>query len=219
MSVQTDLQTAVDHNQTGLSFYDTWNIDRAIAAFQQAIATDSTNGEYRLNLARAYARGGDYHQAVETIGEYLHYETNDAVAARFESLFSLALDEVEQVMIETMRELGLSIQQIGKGIQMWLEYRITYGRRVLRVPKPEIWAAAITYAILKVNLVEVERGDLTAVYNISDRALREKYKELVQTLDLMPADYRYFTEGENPLDKLVEAAQMLEELDRRFQEY
>ncbi|MCA9964978.1 MAG: tetratricopeptide repeat protein, partial [Anaerolineales bacterium] len=188
MSAQTNLQTAVDHNQTGLSFYDAWNIDRAIAAFRQAIAEDPTNGEYRLNLARAYARGGDYHQAVETIGEYLHYETNDAVAARFESLFSLALDDVEQVMIETMRELGLSIQQIGKGIQMWLEYRIAYGRRVLRVPKPEIWAAAITYAILKVNLVEVERGDLTAVYNISDRALREKYKELVQTLDLMPAD-------------------------------
>jgi hypothetical protein len=34
----------------------------------------------------------------------------------------------------------------------------------------------------------------------------------------MPADYRYFTGDDNPLDKLVEAAQMLELLERRFQE-
>jgi len=40
----------------------------------------------------------------------------------------------------------------------------------------------------------------------------------VQTLDLMPADYRYFTGEKNPLDKLVEAARLLEELDRNFQD-
>ncbi|MCP4358102.1 MAG: hypothetical protein GY796_08830 [Chloroflexi bacterium] len=41
---------------------------------------------------------------------------------------------------------------------------------------------------------------------------------LVHTLDLMPADYRYFTGEENPLDKLVEATQLLEELERQFQD-
>jgi hypothetical protein len=34
----------------------------------------------------------------------------------------------------------------------------------------------------------------------------------------MPADYRYFTGEDNPLDKLVEAAQMLDELEMRFRE-
>lgn len=219
MTIKTDLQTAVEQNKAGLAFYETWNLDRAILAFTQAIQADPANAEYRLNLARAYARGGDYHQAVETIGEYLHYETNEAIATRFEALFSLALDDVEQSLIDTMRGMGLSIQQVGKGIQMWLEYRIAVGRRLLRVPKPAVWAGAITYAILKVNLQDVARGEITAVFDISDRVLREKYRDLVETLDLMPADYRYYTEGENPLDKLVEAAQMLEELDRKFQEY
>jgi hypothetical protein len=40
----------------------------------------------------------------------------------------------------------------------------------------------------------------------------------VETLDIMPCDYRYFRDKDNPLDKLVEAAAMLEELERRFRE-
>ena len=34
----------------------------------------------------------------------------------------------------------------------------------------------------------------------------------------MPCDYRYFVGKENPLDKLVEAAELLEQLEARFQE-
>ena len=220
MAAQTILQQrAVEQNKAGLAFYETWNMDKAVSAFQNAVKADQANPDYRLNLARAYARGGNYHQAVQTIGEYLQYETNAAITARFESLFSLALDPVEQLMIQTMREMGLSIQQIGKGIQMWVEYRIAVGRKVLRVPKPKLWAAAITFAILKINLIDITQEEVTKAYDVRKRPLRDKYKALLQTLDLMPADYRYFTEDENPLDKLVEAAQILEELDRKFQEY
>jgi len=35
---------------------------------------------------------------------------------------------------------------------------------------------------------------------------------------VMPCDYRYFTGQENPLDKLVEAAELLEQLEVRFRE-
>lgn len=212
-------QKAAEQNKAGLTFYETWNMDKAVLAFQNAVRADPENADYHLNLARAFARGGNYHEAVATIGQYLQHETSPAITARFESLFSLALDGVEQVMIPTMREMGLSIQQIGKGIQMWLEYRISIGRKALRIPKPELWAAGITYAILKINLIDTTVEKVAEAYQVRKRPLREKYKELVQTLDLMPADYRYFTEDENPLDKLVEAAQILEELDRKFQEY
>jgi len=34
----------------------------------------------------------------------------------------------------------------------------------------------------------------------------------------MPCDYRYFTGLQNPLDKLVEAAELLEQLEERFNE-
>jgi tetratricopeptide (TPR) repeat protein len=214
----TRKKAAEKQNETGLAYFEGWDIEKAITAFQAAVAEDPDNPEYLLNLARVFARGGDYEQAMPALGRYLQVETVGDVAARFERLFSSSLDEVETLLIEAMRRLDLTIAQIGKGIQMWLEFRITLGRRPFRTPKPELWAAAITYAIVKVNFVNLKRIDIADAYGINERSLKEKYDEIVQTLDLMPADYRYFSGEQNPLDKLVEAARLLEELDRNFQE-
>ncbi|MCP5094702.1 MAG: tetratricopeptide repeat protein [Chloroflexi bacterium] len=209
---------ARNHNNTGLSFYESWQLEKAIAAFSDAVSADSKNPEYRLNLVRAYARNGNYDQAMQALGEYLQTETKQDVADRFERLFSSALDDVEEKMIETMKEMGLSMQQIGKGIQMWLEYRITIGRRPLRIIKPELWSAALIYAICKINFIEIKRQQIIDKLNINPKSFAQKYDELVETLDIMPADYRYFTGEKNPLDKLIEAAQLLENLDEQFRE-
>jgi hypothetical protein len=37
---------------------------------------------------------------------------------------------------------------------------------------------------------------------------------LIETLDLITADYRYFTGDENPLDEVFEAAQKMDDLVR-----
>jgi hypothetical protein len=189
-----------------------------VDSFAAAVAADPDNPEYHLNLTRAYTRGGDYDQAMAALGGYLQTETDGDVAARYEQLFSTGLDEVESNLIEGMKQLDLELPQIGKAIQMWLEYRIAIGRRPLRTPKPSLWAGALTYALVKVNFLEITRAQIAAVFGINERSLKEKYQEIIETLDLMPADYRYFTGEENPLDKLVEAAQLLEQLDRHFQE-
>ena len=168
-------------NEVGLQHYATWEIDNAIVAFQEAIDADPENPEYLLNLARAYARSGNYPEAMRALGEYLHSEKDENVAERYERLFSSALDEVETRLIDGMRDLDLPIQQIGKAIQMWLEYRITIGRRPLRVPKPELWAAALTNAVCKVNFVELERESIAAEYGVNVRSVREKYRELLET--------------------------------------
>ncbi len=209
---------AVEHNKSGLAFYESWQIDKAVDAFAAAVSADPQNPEYHLNLTRAYTRGGDYDQAMTALGGYLQTETEGDVASRYEQLFSTALDEVESDLIEGMKQLDLPLPQVGKAIQMWLEYRIAIGRRPLRTPKPSLWAGALVYAIVKVNFAEISRSQIAAVFGISERSLKEKYNEIVETLDLMPADYRYFTGEVNPLDKLVEAAQLLEQLDRHFRE-
>lgn len=209
---------AIELNEEGLTYFDAWEIDKAISIFQSAVKNDPKNPDYHLNLTRAYTRSGDYDKAMEALGGYLQIETDQELIDRFEKLFSSGLDDVEQKLIEGMKKLGLPIQQIGKAIQMWLEYRITVGRKPLRTPKPELWAAGLTYAILKINFVELTRAEVAAVFNVSPRALKEKYDELVDQLDLMPSDYRYFTGDENPLDKLVEAAELLEGLERKFRE-
>ena len=203
-------------NKSGLASYESWKMDDAISAFSDAIAADDKNPEYRLNLARAYARNGDFDHAMQALGEYLRTETKQDIADRYEKLFSSALDPVEEIMIEKMGKMGMTLQETGKGIQMWLEYRITIGRRPLRIPKPELWAAALAYAIRKVNFAETKKGDVAKAFGISEKSLKDKYDELVETLDIMPADYRYFTGEKNPLDKLVEAAQLLENLDEKF---
>lgn len=207
---------AKEKNQLGLDLYTTWDLDRAIAVFKEAITAAPKNPEYRLNLVRAYARNGNYDEAMQALGEYLSIETEQDIASRYERMFSSALDEVETLMIATMQKLEMPIQQVGKGIQMWLEYRITVGRRPLRIPKPALWAAAITYAICKINFVNISRQQIADAYEITPRALKEKFEELVDTLDIMPADYRYFVGEDNPLDKLIEASRLLENLDEEF---
>ena len=222
MTTQKNVRRAVNQNKAGLNFYETWELQQAIAAFLTAIEADPDNPEYHLNLARAYARQGDFGQAMQALGNYLHNETQDEVAARYEQMFSSALDEVEQAVTEIMPSLDMTLPQIGKALQMWLEYRIVAGRKPLRIPKPKSWAAGITFAIIKVNFLETSRADVAAAYKITEAALKKKYQELVNVLDLMPGDFRYYLGEENPLDRVLaagespEAAAILAELERRF---
>jgi len=217
MVTQHGKQEAEVKNQQGLQSYQNWEIDQAIVAFQEAIAADHDNPEYHLNLACAYARSSDYHQAITVLGDYLRTETDEAIAARYERMFSSALDEVETQMIEGMKQLGMTVQQVGKAIHMWLEYRITYGRRPLNISQPGLWAAALTYAVVKVNLLDIKRANIAQVFEVSEGEVKQAYSNIVQTLDLMPGDFRYFSGENNPLDTLVEAARVLEELDSKFQ--
>ena len=117
-----------------------------------------------------------------------------------------------------MTVAGVPIEEIGAAIHIWLEYRIALGSQALIVRKPETWAAAIDYTVRKVNLRPVKRQEIAALYGVSEGAVRDRQKDLVSTLDVMPCDYRYFTGEENPLDKLVEAAELLEQLEARFEE-
>ncbi len=222
MAQKKDGRLAAQQNKAGLSFYKTWEIDKAIAAFQSAAAADPSHPDYPLNLARTYARSGDFGLALEALGDYLHNEPDEAIAARYEWLFASTLDDVEKMLTDAMTKMELSLPQVGKALQMWLEYRIMAGRRPLRIRKPEVWAAAITYAIVKTNFLPIELVVIAAAYGVKSAAVQTKYKELVEALDLIAADYRYFVGDENPLDKVVDAGEtaeardLLTELERRF---
>lgn len=218
MSAKSDRARAAAHNEEGLARFANWDIAEAIDAFKKATELAPDVAEYHLNLARAYARSSEFDQAMTSLGTFLANAPDHAAASRYERLFSSALDEVETLLTEQMPKLELSIPEIGKAMQMWLEYRITIGERPLRIPKPELWAAALTYTIVKINFQQLTLVQIAEAYGVKEKSVREKYSELVDTLDLMPADYRYFIGEENPLDKLVEAASLLEDLDRKFRE-
>jgi tetratricopeptide (TPR) repeat protein len=209
---------AKEYAQEGLEAYEEWNIDHAIECFTKASELTPEDPDRLLDLARALARGGDFDRALKALAEFIRLEPDSSLAERFEQLFASGMDEVETILTDKMSAAGNPLELIGAAIQMWLEYRIALGRDNLIMRKPETWAAALDYTIRKVNLRSVTRQDIANFYSISDSAVRDRHQDLVSTLDVMPCDYRYFVGKTNPLDKLVEAAELLEQLEAHFQE-
>ena len=214
----TDERKARALNEKGLQQYQRWEIEEAIESFEKATKLVPTHPDYHLNLARALARFGNYDRALKALGEFVRYESDVRLVDRFEVLFANAMDEVETLITEKMTKRGVPLDEIGASIQMWLEYRIALGRRPLSIRRPQSWAAALDYTVRKINFRDVVLKELSMIYGVSESSIRSHHKDLVKTLDIMPCDYRYFRGKSNPLDKLVEAAAMLEEMERRFRE-
>ena len=214
----TDDREAQVLNERGLQQYQRWEIEEAIESFEKATKLVPTHPDYHLNLARALARFGNYDRALKALGEFVRYESDVRLVDRFEMLFANAMDEVETFITEKMTKRDIPLDEIGAAIQMWLEYRIAIGRRPLSIRKPQSWAAALDYTVRKVNFRDVVLKELSETYGVSESSIHSHHNDLVETLDIMPCDYRYFRDKDNPLDKLVEAAAMLEELERRFRE-
>jgi tetratricopeptide (TPR) repeat protein len=213
-----DRRKAMEYQKAGLQAYREWNVDQAVKELKAAVDLDPENSDYQLNLAQALARSGDYDQALRVLAEYMRLEPDSHLTERFEQLFASGMDEVEQVLTGKMTQAGMPVEEVGAALQMWLEYRIALGRERLIIRKAETWAAALDYVVRKVNLRPVKRYKIAEFYGISDSAVRDRQRDLIDSLDVMPCDYRYFTGEENPLDKLVEAAELLEELEARFQQ-
>jgi hypothetical protein len=191
-------------------------MESALTLFQEAARLDDTEPEYHLNLARAHVRVGDYEMMLQVLGNYIRVEQDKVFLDRFESLFSNALDEVESRLTIIMPRHGVGLEIIGAAIQMWVEYRVAIGKRYLDLSRPESWAAALDYTVRKVNFLDATVEDVAQWYSASESAVRSNHADLIEVLDIMPCDYRYFRGDENPLDKLVEAAMMLEDLEKRF---
>ncbi len=211
------LQRARQANTLGLQQYERWDIEQAIKSFNEAIQLGPEESGFYLNLARALARFGDFDASKRALGSFIRYEANQELSERFEHLFGEGMDQVETLVTEQMTRQGLPLEVTGSAVQMWLEYRICLGRRPLVIRKPETWAAALDYTVRKVNFQELSQRDIADLYGVSPSTVRAYHNDLIQVLDIMPCDYRYFRGDDNPLDKLVEAAAMLEELEERFQ--
>jgi tetratricopeptide (TPR) repeat protein len=212
----TDKLRAQSLNRTGLVHYEQWELESAITLFQEAARLDDGESEYHLNLARTQVRVGDYELMLQALGDYIRTESNPELVSRFEALFSNSLDAIESRLTEVMPQQAMPLEMVGAAIQMWVEYRVTIGKQPLDLSRPEDWAGALDYTVRKINFKEVPIEKIAGWYGANEAATRQHHDQLVKTLDIMPCDYRYFRGQDNPLDKLVEAAMMLEELEERF---
>jgi len=211
-------QQAESYNVEGLECYEKWEVDDAIRNFKAAVRLAPDDPEYHLNLARARARFGQWEEALTSLRDFLDLEPDTRLRDRFRALFEVGMDPVESALTRTMTGQGAPLEEISAAMQMWWEFRIAAGRRTLPMRKPEIWAAALDYTVRKLNFRQVTQKELGRAYDVSEGALRSRYQDLVDTLDIMPCDYRYFRGEKNPLDMLVQAAMMLDRLERQFKE-
>src|SRR5512146_2002795 len=216
MASTSDKRRAAQLNEEGLLHYRHWEVEDAVLAFRQAASLDPDQADHHLNLARALARFGDYEGTLRALGDFLRTESDTTLTERFERLFGNAMDDVETLLTEVMTRRNLPLDIIGAAIQMWMEYRIAVGRRPLDMAEPGPWAASLDLTVRKVNFREATLNDIAQWYGARPSTVRKHHMDLVKTLDVMPCDYRYFRGDQNPLDKLVEAASMLEELEERF---
>jgi tetratricopeptide (TPR) repeat protein len=207
---------ATQLNEEGLLHYRHWEVEDAIESFREAVRLDPDQPEHYLNLARALARFGDHESTLRALGDFLRAETDATLAERFECLFGNAMDEVETLLTKVMIQHDLPLDVIGASIQMWMEYRIAVGRHPLDLSDPAPWAAALDLTVRKVNFRDVPLDEIAGWYGARPSTVRKHHLDLVNMLDVMPCDYRYFRDNQNPLDKLVEAASMLEDLEERF---
>jgi tetratricopeptide (TPR) repeat protein len=216
MAPTSDKRRAAQLNEEGLLRYRRWEVEEAVRTFRQAAEMQPQQPDYHLNLARALARFGDYEGTLRALGEFLRTESDPVLTERFERLFGNAMDEVETLLTGVMTQHDLPLDVIGAAIQMWMEYRIALGRRPLDTSGAAPWAAALDLTVRKVNFRDAPLREIVEWYGAQSSTVRKYHLDLVKTLDVMPCDYRYFRGAQNPLDKLVEAAAMLEELEERF---
>lgn len=205
--------------EQGLAHYANWELGEAIDCLFNAAKLAPNDPESHLNLARALARAGSYDLASESISTFLQCEPTGPVASRFRQIDAGVLDATETYLTETMKSSGAPLEDIGAALKMWLEFRITAGRDPIASTAPNAWAAALDYTVQKVNFRDTDVEAIASRYGTTAATVRKRHQQVIQTLDIMPCDYRYFVGQENPLDKLVEAATMLEEIERRFTEY
>ncbi|MFW5925987.1 MAG: tetratricopeptide repeat protein [Myxococcota bacterium] len=90
---------------------------------------------------------------------------------------------------QRMRAAGFTHRQLAGARALWADYR--EGRRV-RVVKPEVYAAALEYAIAQVHGVNgVTQASVARRYGVGTSSLATRYGEIRDALALQPNDPRY----------------------------
>jgi len=98
-------------------------------------------------------------------------------------------EDVLRTLEEGMREAGFSSGQLDRARALWSDFHD--GRR-LRVVKPEVYAAAVEYAIALVHRIDgVTQASIARRYGIAPGTLSNRYGEIRDALALRPGDPRY----------------------------
>lgn len=93
--------------------------------------------------------------------------------------------QVHGLLRDRMREAGFSAAHVRRAQALWSDF---VGRTDARVAKPEVYAAAIEYAIAKLDRVQgVTQAQLARRYGVAAGSISSRYGKIRSTLSLPPS--------------------------------
>lgn len=167
-------------------------LDEAKGLARQATSLAPRNPDHR-RLVDWIDRGAP---AKDDVGSFAGATSRAAAAPEPESAppsTGRRVDSKTRAVRETferqMRAAGFSTEQVARARALWRDFRTT---RSVRVGKPEVYAAAIEYAIA---MVVRRRGSSQAKiaqrYGVATTSLSGRFQEIQLALGLVPGDPRY----------------------------
>lgn len=115
------------------------------------------------------------------------------------------LDEVEKLFIKNMRKGDYHPEQIQNARKLWQDYKVV---REVSVRKPATWAAAVEYAMSRIELAGASQTKVGKRYGVSPGTISSKYQDLFDALNVQVFDTRYCTQ-ENPLSEMLDVVEGL----------
>lgn len=101
-------------------------------------------------------------------------------------------DAVLALIENSMLSAGESTQRLARARALWSDF---CGRRAVRSTKPAVYAAAVEYALAKLDgSANVTQAQLARSYGVAARSIGARYDEIRNVLALEPGDPRYLGE-------------------------
>ena len=101
-------------------------------------------------------------------------------------------DAVLALIENSMLSAGESTQRLARARALWSDF---CGRRAVRSTKPAVYAAAVEYALAKLDgSANVTQAQLARSYGVAARSIGARYDEIRNVLALEPRDPRYLGE-------------------------
>ncbi|MEL6179746.1 MAG: hypothetical protein AAFS10_12375, partial [Myxococcota bacterium] len=108
--------------------------------------------------------------------------------------------EVQQMFSSIMRSAGYTSAQLSNAVRLWRDFVLN--NHAPRFNKPAVFAAAVEYAIARMDFIDdVTQSDAAERYGVSVASISKNFKLLSQALNLEVFDPRYSTRP-HPLESL-----------------
>ncbi len=173
-------------------------LEEARALAQRAVERSPRNREHRALLewveegapeGKPAPRSAPRRQGAQAGSQ----AAQSAAAGTAASAAPIAPEQVLRLLQDQMPRAGFTPDHVDSAAALWADF---CGGRSVRVSKPAVYAAAVEYAIAKLDpkrdrAVTVTQADVARRYGVATRSISSRYDEIRSVLALVPGDPRY----------------------------